>query len=142
MRWVTRDRIKVDRVACPWLILRFIDAEADFVFVPAKEVDGFAQTTGALPFDVAGADIGHHGDRCSFDALLDKYELDDPALRRLALIVRGADTDARHLCPEARRVVRHGGRLQRTLAVRVSRRSRIAARGVSGLRRALRVVQA
>jgi hypothetical protein len=101
MRWVTRDRIKVDRVACPWLISRFIDAEADFAFVPALEVDAFAQTTGAVPFDVAGADIGHHGDRCSFDALLDKYEMDDPALRRLALIVRGADTDARQLCPEA-----------------------------------------
>jgi hypothetical protein len=101
MQWVTRDRVKVDRVACPWLILRFIDEDAEFAFVPADEVDAFARTTGAVPFDVAGAEIGHHGDRCSFDALLDKYTLDHPALRRLALIVRGADTDARHLCPEA-----------------------------------------
>jgi hypothetical protein len=101
MRWVTRDRVKVDRVACPWLISRFIDKDAEFVFVPAVEVFDVARTTGGVAYDVAGAEIGHHAQRCSFDALLDKYVLDEPALRRLALIVRGADTDARDLCPEA-----------------------------------------
>jgi hypothetical protein len=101
MKWVTRERVKVDRVACPWLIKRFIDAEAELLFVPADRVADTARTTGAIPYDVPGAEIGHHGDHCSFDALLDKYELDDPALRRLAQIVRGADTDARSLTVES-----------------------------------------
>lgn len=101
MRWVTRERIKVDRVACPWLIKRFIDADAELIFVVADRVEEIVRSTGAIPFDVPGAEIGHHGDLCSFDALLDKYHLEDPALRRLALIVRGADTSARSLTAES-----------------------------------------
>ncbi len=101
MKWVTRARVKVDRVACPWLIKRFIDADAELLFVPAASVESVAQSTGATPYDVPGAEIGHHGEHCSFDALLDKFKLDDPALRRLALIVRGADTDARSLTVES-----------------------------------------
>lgn len=101
MKWVTRERVKVDRVACPWLIKRFIDADAELLFVPADRVASVVQSTGATPYDVPGAEIGHRGDRCSFDALLDKYRLEDPALRRLALIVRGADTDARSLTEES-----------------------------------------
>jgi hypothetical protein len=101
MKWVTRERARVDRIACPWLISRFIDREPEFLFVPAAEVAAVAAREGATPFDVPGAALGHHGERCSFDAFLDAYRLDDPALRALAVIVRGADTDARHLAPEA-----------------------------------------
>jgi hypothetical protein len=91
----------VDRIACPWLIRRFIDAEAQFLFVADDQVMETARREGALPFDVPGVELGHHGDRCSFDAFLDKYQLEDPALQALAEIVRGADTDARHLAREA-----------------------------------------
>lgn len=101
MKWVTRARPKVDRVACPWLIRRFVDPDAEFLYVPPEEVTRVAEREGAIPFDVPGAELGHHGDRCSFDAILSRYGLVDPALARLALIVRGADTDARHLAPEA-----------------------------------------
>ncbi len=101
MKWVTREHARVDRIACPWLISRFIDPAPVFLFVPADAVGRIAEAEDAIPFDVPGADLGHHGDRCSFDAFLDRYRLDDPALRRLALIVRGADTDARHLTPES-----------------------------------------
>jgi hypothetical protein len=82
------------------LIKRFIDADAELLFVPAPSVDSVAKSTGAIPYDVPGAEIGHHGDRCSFDALLERYHLDEPALQKLAMIVRGADTDARALTPE------------------------------------------
>src|SRR5919106_666654 len=101
MKWVTRARPKVDRVACPWLIRRFVDPAAEFLYVPAEEVEATARREGAIPFDVPGADLGHHGDRCSFDAIIRTYGLTDPALLRLAVIVRGADTDAKHLAPEA-----------------------------------------
>jgi hypothetical protein len=101
MKWVTRSKARVDRIACPWLIARFIDPEAEFLFVPADQVQEVAAREGATPFDVPGAELGHRGERCSFDALLDKYRLDDPALRRLAEIVRGADTDALGLRPES-----------------------------------------
>jgi protein-tyrosine-phosphatase len=101
MKWVTRARPKVDRVACPWLIRRFVDPAAEFLYVPADEVPTVAEREGAVPFDVPGVEFGHHGDRCSFDAILRKYRLDDAGLQRLALIVRGADTDARDLAPEA-----------------------------------------
>jgi hypothetical protein len=101
MKWVTRERARVDRIACPWLISRFIDREAAFLFVPADQVKAVAEREGAIPYDVAGVELGHHGDRCSFDAFLDRYQLDDPALRALARIVRGADTDARQLTPES-----------------------------------------
>lgn len=101
MKWVTREKARVDRIACPWLISRFIDRDATFLFVPSGEVMRVAEREGATPYDVPGVELGHHGDRCSFDAFLDKFTLDDPSLRALALIVRGADTEARGLAPEA-----------------------------------------
>ena len=100
-RWVTRARPKVDRIACPWLIRRFIDAEAEILYVPADEVAATAAAEGAIAFDVPGAAFGHEGERCSFDAFLTRFELKDAALDRLALIVRGADTGRPGLAPEA-----------------------------------------
>src|SRR5574341_865835 len=99
MKWVTRARPKVDRVACPWLIRRFVDPDAEFLYVPPADVVAVAAREGAVPFDVPGAELGHHGDECSFDAIIRKYELDDPALARLARIVRGADTAAKDVAP-------------------------------------------
>ena len=101
MKWVTRERARVDRIACPWLVSRFIDREPTFLFVPAPAVMRVAAEEGAIPFDVPGVELGHHGERCSFDAFLDAYRLADPALQALARIVRGADTDARALAPES-----------------------------------------
>ena len=106
MKWVTRRKARVDRIACPWLIQRFIDPDAEFLFVPEDQVMDTARREGALPFDVPGVELGHHGDRCSFDAFLDKYGLTDSALRALGEIVRGADTEAR------RRARRRAGRLR------------------------------
>ncbi len=94
MKWITRERVKVDRVACPWLIRKFIDPEAEFLFVPAEEVMTVAEREGAVPYDVNGVELGHHGKECSFDALVKKYKLgQDPAMVLLAKIVNGADTD-------------------------------------------------
>ncbi len=101
MKWVTREKARVDRIACPWLITRYIDKEPTFLFVPAADVLSVAKREDAIPYDVPGVELGHHGDRCAFDAFLDKYRLKDPALLALALIVRGADTDARKLTPES-----------------------------------------
>ncbi len=101
MKWVTREKARVDRIACPWLISRFIDREAVFLFVPAGDVMRVAEREQAVPYDVPDVELGHHGDRCSFDAFLDKYKLGDPALHALALIVRGADTAQRQLTPES-----------------------------------------
>ena len=101
MRWITRERPKIDRVACPWLIARFIDREAEFLFAPATEVFRRAEELGATPFDIDGAVLSHRDDRCSFDAFLDDYALAEPALRDLALIVRGADTARLDLAPQA-----------------------------------------
>jgi hypothetical protein len=101
MKWVTRAKARVDRIACPWLIRRFIDKEAEFLFVPDAEVMGTAAREGATPYDVPGVELGHDGERCSFDAFVAKYRLTDPALQALALIVRGADTDARDIAKEA-----------------------------------------
>jgi hypothetical protein len=101
MKWVTREKARVDRIACPWLISRFIDTAPTFLFVPVDQVMAVAEREGATPYDVPRVELGHHGDCCSFDAFLDKYKLDDPALRELALIVRGADTDQRALTPES-----------------------------------------
>ena len=101
MKWITRERARVDRIACPWLISRFIDKEPTFMFVPAEQVTKVAEREGAIPYDIPRVELGHHGEHCSFDAFLDKYALADPALRALALIVRGADTDARQLTPES-----------------------------------------
>ena len=94
MKWITRARVKVDRVACPWLIRKFVDAEAEFVFVPAEQVLQEADRLGAIPFDVPGVELGHQGKECSFEAILKKHSLaDDPALVLLGKIVNGADTD-------------------------------------------------
>jgi hypothetical protein len=101
MKWVTRERPKIDRVACPWLITRFIDEAPEFIFVPPGEVLAVAAATGAIPYDVPGVELGHEGELCSFDAFLKKYELGEPALQDLALIVRGADTARPDLAPQA-----------------------------------------
>jgi hypothetical protein len=101
MKWVTREKARVDRIACPWLISRFIDKEPTFLFVPAPDVLAVAQKEDAVPYDIPGVELGHHGAECSFDAFVSKYKLTDPALRALALIVRGADTEARALTPES-----------------------------------------
>ncbi|WP_269501952.1 chromate resistance protein ChrB domain-containing protein [Burkholderia sp. IMCC1007] len=101
MKWITRERPKIDRIACPWLIARFIDAAPEFLYVPRADVRRLADETGAIPYDVPDVELGHHGERCSFDAFLDKYRLDDPALLKLAAIVRGADTGRLDLAPEA-----------------------------------------
>ncbi|MBI5722908.1 MAG: chromate resistance protein [Planctomycetes bacterium] len=94
MKWITRENVKVDRVACPWLICRFIDPQAEFLFVPAEEVTATAQRQQAIPYDVKGVELGHHGQECSFEAIVKKYGLaKDPALVLLARIVNGADTD-------------------------------------------------
>lgn len=93
MKWVTRERPKIDRLACPWLIRRFIDAEGEIHYVPAAKVLVVAETQGAIPFDVPGVELTHAGPLCSFDAFLRKYHLEDEALARLAEIVRAADTD-------------------------------------------------
>jgi hypothetical protein len=100
MKWATRARPKVDRVACPWLIKRFIDSQAEFLYVPPDEVLETAQREEAIPFDVPN-ELGHRGPECSFDAIIKKYQLTDPALQQLALIVRGADTSAKQLTPES-----------------------------------------
>jgi len=91
MKWVTRSHVHVDRVACPWLITRFIDNEAKFLFVPRSQVDKVAVETGAIPFDAPGVELGHYEGRCSFESILLKYGLTDPALQRLAKIVHAAD---------------------------------------------------
>ncbi len=94
MIWITRSHVHVDRVACPWLIKRFVDSEAQFLFVPKSQVQQIAQETGAIPFDAPGVELGHHNGECSFEAILAKYELADPALLRLARIVHAADISA------------------------------------------------
>jgi len=101
MKWITRERARVDRIACPWLISRFIDPTPDFRFVPPREVLDTARREGAIPYDVPDVELGHRGPLCSFDAFIDRYQLADPALAKLAAIVRGADTDDRALTPES-----------------------------------------
>ena len=100
MKWVTRARPKIDRVACPWLIARHIDRDAEFLFVEPERVMAVAAETGATPFDVPGVELSHEGPLCSFDALLRRYRLDDSALSELATIVRGADTARLDLSPQ------------------------------------------
>jgi len=101
MKWVTRERARVDRIACPWLITRFVDPDPQFLFVPAPQVLETAKREGAIPYDIPNVELGHHGPKCSFDAFIERFELDDPALGTLAPIVRGADTDDRGLTPES-----------------------------------------
>jgi hypothetical protein len=100
MKWITRERPKIDRVACPWLIARFIDKEPEFLFVPPDRVLSEAEKAGAIPYDVPGVELTHEGPLCSYDAFLKKYQLGDPCLADLAVIVRGADTARLDLAPQ------------------------------------------
>jgi hypothetical protein len=102
MQWVTRERPVIDRIACPWLIARFIDEEPEFLFAPPDRVLAVAEETGAIPYDIPGVELSHVGDGCSFDAFISKYRLgSDPALATLAAIVRGADTNRHDLTPQS-----------------------------------------
>lgn len=101
MRWITRERPKIDRLACPWLIKRFIDPEAEIIYVPLRDVIPRAKEFDAIPFDIPDVEFTHYQDKCTFDYFLEKYKLDDPALQIIALIVRGADTDAHHLSTQS-----------------------------------------
>lgn len=101
MQWITRERPKIDRIACPWLVARFIDRDAEFLYVPYGDVLRIASETGATPYDIPGVELSHVGELCSFDAFLAKYGLDDPALKQLAVIVRGADTSRLDLTPQS-----------------------------------------
>ena len=94
MKWITRSHVHVDRVACPWLITRFVDSDAEFLFVPASQIEKVAEETGAIPFDAPGVELGHHEGRCSFEVIILKYELKEPGLLRLAEIVHAADVRA------------------------------------------------
>jgi hypothetical protein len=100
MKWITRERPKIDRIACPWLITRFIDKEPEFLYVPNGDVLRVAGETGAIPYDIPGVELTHVGEDCSFDTFLKKYHLADQALQDLAIIVRGADTDRLDLAPQ------------------------------------------
>jgi len=101
MKWITRERPKIDRIACPWLISRFIDQDPEFLYVPSEEVLRVAADADAIPYDIPEVELTHIGERCSFDAFLRKYRLTDPVLARLAIIVRAADTARLDLAPEA-----------------------------------------
>jgi len=101
MKWVTRERPKIDRIACPWLIARFIDPAPEFLYVPAAQVIATAKQTGATPYDIPGVEMSHVGELCSFDAFLSKHGLNQPALQQLAAIVRGADTSRLDLTPQS-----------------------------------------
>lgn len=101
MKWITRERPKIDRIACPWLIRRFIDPAAEFLYVPASDVLKVAAETGATPYDIPGVEMTHVGELCSFDAFIAKHALDEPALQQLATIVRGADTSRLDLAPQS-----------------------------------------
>lgn len=101
MKWVTRERPKIDRIACPWLIARFVDDAPEFLYVPADRVLAVAGETGAIPYDIPGVELSHVGEQCSFDAFLVKYDLRDHALLAMAAIVRGADTSRLDLTPQS-----------------------------------------
>jgi hypothetical protein len=101
MKWITRERPKIDRIACPWLIDRFIDRSPEFLFVAPDKVLAEAKRTGATPYDIPGVELSHDGPLCSFDAFLKKYRLDDQALSQMAIIVRGADTSRPEMTPQS-----------------------------------------
>ena len=102
MKWVTRERVKVDRVACPWLIQKFVDPDAEFLFVPADRVMDVAERDDATPFDVPDVELGHHDGRCSFEEIVSRYRIEDPAVQLMAQIVHGADVaEDLYGCPEA-----------------------------------------
>ena len=101
MKWITRERPKIDRIACPWLIKNFIDKDADFIYVPKGQVFDKAKELNAIPYDIPGAEYSHYGEECTFDYFIKKHELDDPALQQLSVIVRGADTDRFELADQS-----------------------------------------
>jgi hypothetical protein len=101
MKWVTREKAHVDRIACPWLIKKFVDPQAELLFVPADKVLEVAKREGAISYDAKGADLTHVGEECSFDAIIHKYNLTDPTLLELAKVVRGADTANKNLTPQS-----------------------------------------
>jgi len=101
VKWVTREHVHVDRVACPWLIRKFVDRKAEFLFVPVEKIEETIKQEGAIPFDAPGVELGHKGDKCSFDAIIEKYHLKDETLQELAKIVRAADTENKSLAPES-----------------------------------------
>ena len=101
MKWVTRQYVHVDRIACPWLIKRFVDPEAEFIFVPAEKIEEIVQKEKVIPYDAPDVELGHHGEKCSFDSIVEKYKVSDPVVLELAKIVRAADTDKMETVPEA-----------------------------------------
>lgn len=101
MKWITRERPKIDRIACPWLIKNFVDKEAEFIYVPKDQVFAKAKEMDAIPYDISGAEYTHEGEYCTFDYIVKKHRLTDPAIQQIAVIVRGADTDRFHLAPQA-----------------------------------------
>ena len=142
MKWITRERPKIDRIACPWLVVHFIDETPEFLYVPGNEVMKIAAATGAIPYDIPDVELGHHGDQCSFDAFIARYRLDDAALNKLALIVRAADCGAPQLAREAagKGSSRPAGDLAGPVA-QFQRRPRDAQIRHGDLRRALCVVR-
>jgi hypothetical protein len=100
-QWVTRQYVHVDRTACPWLIKRFIDPKAEFVFVPVEKIEEMVKKEKAIPYDAPNVELGHHGEKCSFESIVEKYKIEDPAVLELAKIVRAADTDKMETIPEA-----------------------------------------
>jgi len=100
VKWVTREYVHVDRTACPWLIRKFIDSKAEFLFVPAEKIEGIVSSEGAIPFDAPGVELGHRDGKCSFETIMEKYGLKDPPLVELAKIVHAADTHETHVAPE------------------------------------------
>jgi hypothetical protein len=101
MKWITRERPKIDRIACPWLIKNFVDHQAEFIYVPKEQVFSKAKELDAIPYDIPGAEYSHEGDYCTFDYIIKRHNIHDPAVSQLALIVRGADTDSFELAPQA-----------------------------------------
>jgi hypothetical protein len=101
MKWITRERPKIDRIACPWLIKNFVDKDAAFIYVPKEQVFDKAAELSAIPYDIPGAEYSHYGDACTFDYIIKKHSITDPALLQIAAIVRGADTDNFSLAPQA-----------------------------------------
>jgi hypothetical protein len=101
VKWVTRQYVHVDRTACPWLIKRFVDHEAEFLFVPEEKIEETVKMEKAIPYDSSDVELGHHGEKCSFDAIVEKYKINDPAVLELAKIIRAADTNKLALAPEA-----------------------------------------
>src|SRR3954469_24909830 len=101
MKWITRERPKIDRIACPWLIKNFVDSAAEFIYVPVEDVFEKAKELNAIPYDIPGAEYSHYGEECTFDFIIKKHQLTEPALLQLATIVRGADTDRFQLAPQS-----------------------------------------